>query len=288
MEYFTNTRHNMDIEEIKNTDNLKVEEFKNTGLLYLLEIIGCVGFVSLCVLINILLVYGALRRKRWFLIHWLLLHLLLLFTISILLYILPTNFYKLVGLVPTIVAILDLYCWVKVYQLFISLRHLPGTDTPPPSCNHRSSPNTLPSPYLLYSHSHHSQEVDRDGREVGSNRMEKLGPGVEFYPVDPLSREMGERVRILNMSLSNMVHLPSENVEGSPTLTSCTEIATPTYQQWGGGTAPCTGQYMPKLSAYIKKEMPGNWGSSIRELQGTAGDSSYGGGAVCRSVLARS
>ena len=136
MEYFTNTRHNMDIEEIKNTGNLEVEEFKNTGLLYLLEIIGCVGFVSLCVLINILLVYGALRRKRWFLIHWLLLHLLLLFTISILLYILPTNFYKLVGLVPTIVAILVLYCWVKVYQLFISLRHLPGTDTPPPSCNH--------------------------------------------------------------------------------------------------------------------------------------------------------
>ena len=178
MEYFTNTRHNMDIEEIKNTDNLEVEEFKNTGLLYLLEIIGCVGFVSLCVLVNILLVYGALRRKRWFLIHWLLIHLLLLlllFTLSILLYILPTNFYKLVGLVPTIVAILVLYCWVK--------------------------------------------EVDRDGREVGSNRMEKLGPGVEFYPVDPLSRELEERVRILNMSLSNMVHLPSENVEGSPTLT---------------------------------------------------------------------
>ena len=69
MEYFTNTRHNMDIEEIKNTGNLEVEEFKNTGLLYLLEIIGCVGFVSLCVLINILLVYGALRRERWFLIH---------------------------------------------------------------------------------------------------------------------------------------------------------------------------------------------------------------------------
>ena len=67
----------MDIEEIKNTGNLEVEEFKNTGLLYLLEIIGCVGFVSLCVLINILLVYGALKRKRWFLIHWLLLHLLL-------------------------------------------------------------------------------------------------------------------------------------------------------------------------------------------------------------------
>ena len=41
--------------------------------------------------------YGALRRKRWFLIHWLLLHLrllFLLFTLSILLYILPTNFYK--------------------------------------------------------------------------------------------------------------------------------------------------------------------------------------------------
>ena len=28
-------------------------------------------------------------------------------------------------------------------------------------------------------------------------------------------------------------------------------------------------QDMPKLSAYIKKEMLGYWGSSIRELQGT-------------------
>ena len=39
--------------------------------------------------------------------------------------------------------------------------------------------------------------------KINQKRMEKLGPGVEFYPVDPLSREMGERVRILNMSLSN-------------------------------------------------------------------------------------
>ena len=37
--------------------------------------------------------------------------------------------------------------------------------------------------------------------KINQKRMEKLGPGVEFYPVDPLSREMGERVRILNMSL---------------------------------------------------------------------------------------
>ena len=75
--------------------------------------------------------------------------------------------------------------------------------------------------------------MGRDGREVSINKMEKLGPGVEFYPVDPLSREMGERLRMLNMSLSDMVHLTSGNMEGSPSLTACTDIATPTHYQVG-------------------------------------------------------
>ena len=42
------------------------------------------------------------------------------------------------------------------------------------------------------------------------------GPGVEFYPGDPLSRGMVDRMRLLNLSLSHMVYLPYEEREESP------------------------------------------------------------------------
>ena len=34
-------------------------------------------------------------------------------------------------------------------------------------------------------------------------------------------------------------------------------------QQWGGSTAPCTGQDMPKLSAYKKKESSSRGGECV-------------------------
>jgi len=53
--------------------------------------------------------------------------------------------------------------------------------------------------------------LDREGRAVSMDRIEELGPGVEFYPVDTLSRGMVDRMSLFNRSLRNMVYLPYDN-----------------------------------------------------------------------------
>ena len=60
-----------------------------------------------------------------------------------------------------------------------------------------------------------------DDRETSADKMgemERVGPGVEFYPVDHLSRGMVDRLRELNMSLSNMGYLPFEDMSDSQYL----------------------------------------------------------------------
>jgi hypothetical protein len=59
---------------------------------------------------------------------------------------------------------------------------------------------------------------EREGREESMDRLDDMGTGVEFYPVDPLSRGMMDRLRVLNMSMSvsNMVYLPYEDVDDTP------------------------------------------------------------------------
>ena len=54
---------------------------------------------------------------RWFLLHWLLFHLLvliLLFIICILLFIVQSSLWKLMGIIPVMGAIFTMYCWAKV------------------------------------------------------------------------------------------------------------------------------------------------------------------------------
>ena len=48
------------------------------------------------------------------------------------------------------------------------------------------------------------------------DKLEEQGPGVEFYPMDPLSRGMVDRLRVFNRSLSNLVYLPYEDMDDSP------------------------------------------------------------------------
>ena len=67
------------------------------------------------------------------------------------------------------------------------------------------------------------EREELEEREVSVDKlddMDRMGPGVEFYPVDPLSRGMVDRLRVLNMSLSNMVYLPYEEMGDSPYLRS--------------------------------------------------------------------
>ena len=48
------------------------------------------------------------------------------------------------------------------------------------------------------------------------DKLGEIGPGMEFYPVDPLSKGMMDRLRVFNTSMSNMVYLPYEDVDHSP------------------------------------------------------------------------
>jgi hypothetical protein len=58
--------------------------------------------------------------------------------------------------------------------------------------------------------------VDERGERESMDKLGEIGPGMEFYPVDPLSKEMMDRLRVFNTSMSNMVYLPYEDVDHSP------------------------------------------------------------------------
>ena len=121
-----------------------------------------------------------LKSRRWFLVHWLLLHLLLvllLFLTSILIFVVQLGLWKLMGLVPVLLALVTMFLWTKVYELFCQLRGAVG-----PCKAHPSQPRPLPWPP--------EPEVP----------PQPAGPAtVEFYPVDPLSRGMAERLKGWNM-----------------------------------------------------------------------------------------
>ena len=124
--------------------------------------------------------WGVLKSRRWFLVHWLLLHLLLvllLFLTSILIFVVQLGLWKLMGLVPVLMALVTMFFWTKVYELFCQLR---GAVV---ACKaHPTQARPLPWPP--------EPEVP----------PQPAGPAtVEFYPVDPLSRGMAERLKGWNM-----------------------------------------------------------------------------------------
>ena len=112
---------------------------------------------------------------------------------------------------------------IQVYELFCYLRPLFDNYPEHQPCElHPHAPHHV---YPDMHPHHHTQWVDEeeeiDDREASVDKMgemERVGPGVEFYPVDPLSRGMVDRLRELNMSLSNMVYMPYEDMSGSQYL----------------------------------------------------------------------
>jgi len=212
-QYFTNTTELQDM--------VVGDDYSLMHIAYNAEIVGAVVGASLGLLVNVLLIFGVLWRRRWFLMHWLIIHLMalvLLFITSILVFVVQVNLWKLVGIVPVVVAIFAMYCWAKVYELFCSLRPLPEHDAPPPPCKQHPHASLAPPFMLPPQHSQWLEDVNREGREVSADCLEELGPGVEFYPVDPLSRGMVDRLRVFNRSMPNMVYLPSEDMADSPYL----------------------------------------------------------------------
>jgi len=142
--------------------------------------------------------------------HWLLFHviaLVLLFITSILIFVVQSALWKLLGLIPVLLALFTMYCWSKVYELFCLLHPLKEQDVPVPCKLHPLPPVGPPGPWM--------NSLDREGRAVSMDRIEELGPGVEFYPVDTLSRGMVDRMSLFNRSLRNMVYLPYDNPDES-------------------------------------------------------------------------
>jgi len=175
------------------------------GIAYTSEVVGAIIGASAGLLVNILLVFGVLWNRRWFLIHWLVFHVLslvLLFITSILIFVVQPVLWKLMGIVPVVLAFLTMYCWAKVYELFGSLY---------PSPDKKQKPH-LPPPVLLPPHPW-QPHPERDGRAISMERVQELGPGVEFYPVDSLSRGMVDRMSMMDRSMPNMVYLPYDNMD---------------------------------------------------------------------------
>jgi len=176
------------------------EEYSLDVLIYYLEIIGTVVGTLLGLLVNILLVYGALLRKRWFLVHWLVFHviaLILLFATSIFIFIFLGDLWKLLGLVPIAVALLSMYCWSKVYELFLVLK---TDDTASPSYKAQNPPNF---PSLWFEDQNPFPQKEMKSVEM----MNGMRPAVEFYPVDSLSRGMANRM----YRKSEGIYLPEED-----------------------------------------------------------------------------
>ena len=151
---------------------------------YSSEIIGAVVGASLGLLANLLLVWGVLNNRRWFLMHWLVLHLVLvvlLFVTSILVFVVQLGLWKLLGLVPVLLALVTMHIWAKVYELFCQLREAAG-------CAWHPGQGEAPPQYL-----------------AAWQPQPSLQPGTgEFYPGDQLSRGMVERLRDWNMVSSSL------------------------------------------------------------------------------------
>ena len=60
--------------------------------------------------------------NRWYLMHWLVFHLLalvVLFITSILVFVVQVSLWKMIGIIPVVVAIFTIYCWAKVTLVMV-------------------------------------------------------------------------------------------------------------------------------------------------------------------------
>ena len=100
-----------------------------------------------------------------------------------------------------------MYCWSKVYELFcyISLMTDPLVSSVSPFCElHPPPPYCLPHPGLRQLSEEQSHEEEEQEQGLG---------GTEFYPVDPLSRGMMDRLVALNRNMHGSTYVPFHNDE---------------------------------------------------------------------------
>ena len=146
--------------------------------------------------------------SRWFLLHWLIFHLLLLvvlFVVSVIFFSVEISLRKLLGVVPVLASFFFMYCWSKVYELFCYISLLGGYV----GGHYCDIHHHHPPPYCVPVQLPHVVDHEGDGDE-GSEHVPG-GLGMEFYPVDPLSRGMMDRLVVLNKNMHNTTYVPFHN-----------------------------------------------------------------------------
>ena len=144
---------------------------------------------SLGILVNILLVLGIHQNRRyklndriqtfiiflrWFLVHWIVYHsivIVLLLMTTILIFIIQEYLFKLIGLASLALALVVILLTTKVYNMFVEMtrdERCPPLAGPPPG----------PGPYFI------------------TEDVKQFRSGHEFYPVDPVSRGVAERIQL--------------------------------------------------------------------------------------------
>ena len=118
----------------------------------------------------------------------------MLFVTSVVIFSVEISLRKLFGVIPVAASFFFMYCWYKVYELFsyMSLFGLGGG-----YCDvHSYNVPTLPAYCLPL-----PVPVPHDAEDGGDQVDTGPGPGTEFYPVDPLSRGMMDRLVVINRSM---------------------------------------------------------------------------------------
>ena len=145
---------------------------------------------------------------RWFLLHWLIFHLLLLiilFVVSVIFFSVEVRLRKLLGVVPVLASFFFMYCWSKVYELFCYISLMTDPLVSSPFCElHPPPPYCLPHPGVRQLSEELSHEEEEQEQGLG---------GTEFYPVDPLSRGMMDRLVVLNRNMHGSTYVPFHNDE---------------------------------------------------------------------------
>jgi len=196
----------MDISMLHGGEEVRLtEDYRRTQLIYMMEITGVLAGMMLGLLVNVLLVIGVNNWKRWYLLHWLIYHLvllLILFVVSVVFFSVEVRLRKLLGVVPVMASFFFIYCWSKVYELFCYISLLTAAPAPYCSVHHPAPVYCLPPP----------PDSEAEAEQVaGPGAGQGAGPGTEFYPVDPLSRGMLDRLVVLNRNMTSSTYVPFHN-----------------------------------------------------------------------------
>jgi|ERR1711874_665227 len=168
-------------------------QFENhylNSLAYYSELIIIVTFTCLGLLVNILLVLGVHKNKRWYLVHWMIYHGLAmtgLFITSILVFVIQTHLLKLIGLAPLAVIVVVAFIWIQVHKLFEEM-------SPPPENDNESE--LYPPPPFLASHPLGPAPFMIGGPGPPAWETGSVTSDYEFYPVDPISRGLWKRLNL--------------------------------------------------------------------------------------------